>query len=438
MGFEQDIFYILKRLLAENSGCMATLDDYGVLCRLFDEKIYQSETDRYDSILCIGGEIRHPKVKNITYKEFIKTDTDIVKKYSLVVFNNAQKLTYYRNMQTRKFMQMNFRQKLLLLYPPERIYQEGECVFPDKPDRIVYCAKKLKCFGADTIQDVYRKYFSKHGGVDTRNYLVKGNPNQRRLYSLYIRIQEIYVRYNEEAGNGIHFPLSPSKIQNQKDCPGAYWIKSEDIQRYPAASRRGTLKHKYAERFIKQHIARKGIGTFDEIEDEINQVTLQNVFCLNYIKHCVELVNKCEFFGAEELLKSEKFPGLGGTVDFWAYDQDENVLHVVDFKTGRIAQEVKNNVQLQLYALLLFENKKHLFNTKTITKLTIFSKNEKNFQIINNKHLTDFKNWFILYLDRVKRAKKNPVLYLSDTCTSFFCAAKSYHRIQQETLEEQI
>jgi len=143
-----------------------------------------------------------------------------------------------------------------------------------------------------------------------------------------------------------HSALGASKAHRWMACPASAALE---------ASVRGTgigetVSPQALQGTESHEVAEKILTVKDYEPKEKNESTSLAIKYTNYI---ASLYGKKENrSGVEEVVRLDRWiPGCIGTVDYWMYDQSSKTLHVVDYKTGYIPVEVKNNLQLMIYAL---------------------------------------------------------------------------------------
>ena len=132
-----------------------------------------------------------------------------------------------------------------------------------------------------------------------------------------------------------HYPISASAAHRWVHCPGSIEFQKFFADNPSDAAERGTNMHAYAEAMLSG-------GTYSG--PKLSQGDIDDV--IGYVAFVRELSqNRFTLIEAQ----MEISPSFGGTLDFAAFDDD--VLHVVDFKTGQVKVEAKDNPQLLTYGV---------------------------------------------------------------------------------------
>lgn len=139
----------------------------------------------------------------------------------------------------------------------------------------------------------------------------------------------------------VHSLWSPSAAARWINCPGSINL-CRDIPEPPSSfyARWGTDCHKLAEDIFKQPQT-----NYVQADPEMLDVARQ------FVDYCLSL--GCTNYKSEQRVSLEAFllPDIYGTADFIGTTSD-NVLHVVDLKTGKgVRVSAENNSQLKIYAL---------------------------------------------------------------------------------------
>lgn len=142
-----------------------------------------------------------------------------------------------------------------------------------------------------------------------------------------------------------HSPIGASSRHRWAACPGS--IKaSEGIKQNPgAAAMEGTLAHDIAD-----YALNKIKGTNLSVDPILKNLTgAVKTYC-DFVQ---TLMAKCAASHIEHGFDiSDIYPNLYGTADYVGFNEIDRVLYVVDYKHGaNIVVEVKNNMQLEYYAL---------------------------------------------------------------------------------------
>lgn len=146
-----------------------------------------------------------------------------------------------------------------------------------------------------------------------------------------------------------HAALSPSALKNYEICP-SWQPLPDDEHRDTSAADRGTRLHKYLEEGIPAEISQEEKNTLLSMQDYVQDI-LKNI--VNPIM-CMEI--KLD-------LSPYEIPGCThGTADLLVWDGETRVLHLIDYKFGKIeVEDPETNPQIWAYVLGAFEiNKKAL------------------------------------------------------------------------------
>lgn len=136
---------------------------------------------------------------------------------------------------------------------------------------------------------------------------------------------------------GSHSILSPSKAERRLFCPGSMQLEAQ----YPDVSNEWSLEGKLAHDYC-YHI----LGCTDEI---INVDINMQRYCETYITYVRNIEAQWAVF-EQEFYMYRVHPKMFGTPDAVIID-NENTYHIIDFKYGFSAVEVKENWQLLSYAM---------------------------------------------------------------------------------------
>ena len=115
-----------------------------------------------------------------------------------------------------------------------------------------------------------------------------------------------------------------------------------------------------------------------------------------------------------------------GTVDFWHYNILNKILTIVDLKSGRWSVDVKNNIQLLAYALMVKVELGSLFKIDKYI-LKIFQGGEFKSVEVTPAQLDKARDRIIDISDAVEEAQVKPDLFLDPDCRSKFCRAYAIH-----------
>ena len=431
--------YIIKGIFREYIGCMVSLTDMSPVYRLFKET--KRTGDLLFNNICIvsdNASEHYESHTHLTYAQFIETED--LSRYDLIVFADATRFAYHQNKTTQKMLTASFgRAKLLFIYPYEKRYKlkgQHDLIFPDNPSRMLYVARRCGVFHYN-IEEANRLFFGNFK-PSASEYLIRGRFNKKRAITLYAKLMMATCIDLPEQDRQ-HFKYSPSLIQNNMSCPGAFVIqsnvrKARGGSSYPHAAYIGRLRHFIAEHFIKDEI--DAVGGVVEIDDDINAAEMMNLMVYQFIKYCAKHAKTDKVYGIEETLVSKEIDGFGGTPDFWSYNNYSGILEVMDFKGGKVKVNIEDAVQLKLYALLILEHhpyilKQQLEDSELRIKTTIFQRHNKYSKIYTPDDMHKFKWWLNDYIEKVNKASKgDPTEYLDPSCKNFFCGCQDIKREQ--------
>ena len=142
-------------------------------------------------------------------------------------------------------------------------------------------------------------------------------------------------------------------------CPGSILIESDTTKE----AKKGKDIHTKAEKLILQNIS----AHFFRYISKIGNTKLDS-----YVKCVLDFItDKTDLFGIETYLRV-RLPGtksvLSGVIDFWFYNDHDEVLYIVDLKTGAYKVSPEYNKQMLFYYVLL---KKTILKNKPIRELNI-------------------------------------------------------------------
>ena len=156
-----------------------------------------------------------------------------------------------------------------------------------------------------------------------------------------------------------HATLSPSSFSRWSKCPGSISLIKEFGGEYTVgiAAATGTLIHEMCEMLLKGRLNNMTLeeywlGRVQVVEDFEIEVDQDMLDCANVY---VEYIHKrAEELGGKLLIEErvhmeEISPDVWGTAD--AIIIGENILEIVDLKSGKWAVDAHDNGQLRIYAL---------------------------------------------------------------------------------------
>ena len=183
---------------------------------------------------------------------------------------------------------------------------------------------------------------------------------------------------------------SASTIAEAFKCNASVKLKSMETE----VSNKGNELHDLAALMIVDLINKKKVNKDSEVYE--------------YVQYCFDLIKDSKFIGIESkcVVKDNMTSNkrLSGYIDFWAYNERENELTIVDLKTGNYPVRVEDNKQLLTYARIL-EDMLYVFTDiapiKKI-KLVIHQKGFlKEWEVPEEKY-NQFKNDLIIFLSKDK------------------------------------
>lgn len=193
-----------------------------------------------------------------------------------------------------------------------------------------------------------------------------------------------------------HSLLSPSGSSRWSQCAGSVRLTMHEENKTNAMAQRGTDIHQLGEGMLngKEYILNSSV-----IRDDGNDMFYAGKPMLAEAEAYRDYVRSLMVGPHSELFVESKVSILpeydvNGSVDACVIDQ--NVLHVIDLKTGRGAVSAENNSQMMMYAIGLFEEHEMFYDIETIA-LHIVQDND----MIHNSNswecsvddLMDFKEW---------------------------------------------
>jgi len=160
----------------------------------------------------------------------------------------------------------------------------------------------------------------------------------------------------DESG-GVHAMWSPSAASRWLECPKSV-IESQAMVSPPSsgAALEGTKAHKFCERVLLDDLK------LEEIEDDTMRAGVE--MYTDYVESIFETYDDPGYEVEGRVNLETLIPGSSppywscfGSADFFIYDEGAaQIPEVIDFKYGRHTVEVKDNLQLMLYAFGLAED----------------------------------------------------------------------------------
>ena len=222
-------------------------------------------------------------------------------------------------------------------------------------------------------------------------------------------------KYLESIKRTRRFDISPSALARLEVCPGSRYFKNEDDSPNGAATI-GTLHHEAAERLIRN----KRIAISPILSNTIQ----------GYVEEARQLKERLGMYGVEDRLAApEIHADFGGTVDFWAYDERDGHLTIIDYKNGRWKVDAVGNRQLQAYALLVCLGRK--IKPKTIHTV-IWQRGVRRHADYTASEFERVKEEIQGIIDLVEKAKDEPEKWLGANCDTRFCPARYIHQVVGE------
>ena len=216
------------------------------------------------------------------------------------------------------------------------------------------------------------------------------------------------------------FEISPSSLARLEVCPGSKYFKVEEDDTPNGAATIGTLHHEAAERLIRN----KGIAIAPILDNTIQ----------GYVEEARQLKDRLGMHGVEDCLAAPQIhAGFGGTVDFWAYDEQKRHLIVIDYKNGRWKVDAVGNRQLQAYALLICIAKG--LDPKNIHTV-IWQRGQRREATYTREEFARVRQQIEHIIEVVDHAKNEPEKWLGEHCDTRFCPARYIHQRQGESINE--
>lgn len=151
-----------------------------------------------------------------------------------------------------------------------------------------------------------------------------------------------------------HSKLSPSGAKRWLNCPGSIRLCENIPRKDSEHSIEGTAAHALAELALRhQKIAGDLIGKFLAFDNHQVKVTEEMAEAVQiYVDFIAQLKGK-NYASIESTFNlSWLIPNSKGTCDCYIYDEEEKILHVLDYKHGKgIVIYPEDNDQLKIYAL---------------------------------------------------------------------------------------
>ena len=216
-----------------------------------------------------------------------------------------------------------------------------------------------------------------------------------------------------------HSRMGPSSLSVLEKCPGSFWLPdtSDRMDYIEEASTKGDRHHKALEELAKDT---------DAIIPEHFPIDIRAA-----VGHYRKTLEGADKFGFEERVSAPSFhEELWGTCDFYAYKND--VLYIIDYKSGKKQIKAEDNLQLGAYALMVEET---LGLKPKRYVLGITQKGVLRLEKLDN--LKKYVDRITKIVDNIKEAKSAPIEHLNpDPDCSLFCTARAYHMKQEEKMAE--
>lgn len=198
-----------------------------------------------------------------------------------------------------------------------------------------------------------------------------------------------------KTSNG-HSLLSPSGSSRWSQCPASVRLTMHDENKTNAMAQRGTDIHQLGEGMLNgtEYIVNSSV-----IRDDGNGMFYAGKPMLDEANAYKDYVRSLMVGPHSELFVESKVDifseyDISGHVDACVIDQD--VLHVIDLKTGAGAVSAESNSQMMMYAIGLYEEHEMFYDIDTI-KLHIVQNNamiqNSNAWECSVDDLMDFKEW---------------------------------------------
>lgn len=240
--------------------------------------------------------------------------------------------------------------------------------------------------------------------------------------------------------------LAPSRAEQWLSCPlsavlsrelngvstvGGAFVETDSLnEQYATFIQQGILAHKYAEQLFNSVYSGAPIEPMNLPDEIIQAVKMYNLM----IQHVVyESMEKIIYLGAEkdvniELSEKAKKAGVicSGKYDTVAITTSS--IHVFDLKYGENEPvDAKNNAQLMLYAVGMYQQYEHMFIDTIDISLHVYSPRQEQaysvYQLSSEQLMSWFNNTVIPIVDEIAKLDLNNVMSNPsvETCKGTHC-----------------
>lgn len=205
-----------------------------------------------------------------------------------------------------------------------------------------------------------------------------------------------------------HAWRSPSKGDLWTTCTGGLAFIRENQARIDALGRpesseaasQGTLAHEYAEATVLASfhpmpaVAREYAEKAIDVRTKLSPDILKNAeLYAQWVQEYLLVGPHGGAWGLELSVPLWYEPESKGTADFWAIEDGDTLL-VLDYKSGRNPVEIKNNIQITIYLIAIFDSVKNFYPKLKKFKAGVlqpFMDSEPKFWEFNLEELEHFR-----------------------------------------------
>lgn len=233
-----------------------------------------------------------------------------------------------------------------------------------------------------------------------------------------------------------HSTFAPSSAARHLHCTPSLRLEEmfPDPLEDKTAAREGTDAHEMAE-----YKVRKWLGLPVEepvISDEWDRGEMESCTdsYLAFIKNTASAMDPYPTVLPEQIVNFDNWvPGGFGTCDCMLIS--ENILHIIDFKYGRVRVETTNNTQMKVYALGALQEYSFAYPQITTVRMSIYQPRINNIDTFEMS-IDGLYNWAkILLVPRARMALNGEgELNMGEWCK--YCKAKGACLKQQEAIGE--
>lgn len=240
--------------------------------------------------------------------------------------------------------------------------------------------------------------------------------------------------------------LAPSRAEQWLSCPlsavltqklsksstvGGAFVETDSLnEQYAAFIQQGILAHKYAEQLFKSVYFGAPIEPMNLPDEIIQAVKMYNLT----IQHVVyESAGKIIYLNTEqdvdiELSENAKKAGVICSGKYDAVAITTSAIHVFDLKYGENDEvDAKNNAQLMLYAVGMYQQYEHMFIDTIDIVLHVYSPRQEQaysvYQLSSEQLMSWFNNTVIPIVDEIAKLDLNNVMSNPsvETCKGTHC-----------------